>query len=207
MYLILLVIAAFGITLFIKWKLPVWIGRSGERYVSKKLHELDPTHYQILDDLLLPSKGNSATTQIDHVVVSNYGIFCIETKAYRGWIFGTANQEHWTQVIFHYKERFYNPLRQNFAHTKAIEDVLGQQRLKRPIVSLIAFSDADKLKISGTDSVVFADDVVEKIRSYPTPIFSDSERDAIVDMLTHVNILDKEARKLHNREVRALRSY
>lgn len=203
----LFAIIAVCVALFIKWKLPVWIGRSGEKFVSRKLHQLDSAHYKILNDVMLPSRGNSAATQIDHIVVSNYGIFCIETKAYKGWIFGSANQEQWTQVIFHYKERFYNPLRQNFAHVKAIEDLLGQQRLKKPIISLVAFPDAGKLKISGTDSVGYARDVVRKIESYTEPVFSDAERDEICDLLARANIIDKEARKLHNREVRDLKRY
>ena len=60
--------------------------------------ELDPAHYKVLDNLLLPSNGNLNATQLDHVVVSNYGIFCIETKSYKGWIFGNANDKYWTQV-------------------------------------------------------------------------------------------------------------
>lgn len=199
-------IVAIGVAVFIKWKLPVWIGRSGERFVSRKLRELDPIHYKIIDDVMLPSNGNSVATQIDHIVVSNYGVFCIETKAYKGWIFGNAHQDQWTQVIYHYKQRFYNPLRQNFAHMKAIENLLGA-RLKKPIVSLVAFPDADKLKISGTDSVGHARDIVRKIASYTEQVFSDAERDEIYNLLATTNIVDKEARKLHNREVRELKRY
>ena len=199
--LIFIAIVVLGIAIFVKWKMPVWIGRFGERFVSRKLHKLDPAHYRVLNDLMLPSQGNSSATQIDHVVVSNYGIFCIETKAYKGWIFGSANQEFWTQVIYRYKERFYNPLRQNFAHSKAIENLLGPQRLKAPIISLVAFPNAGKLKISGTDSVGYARDVVRKIESHTDTIYSDAERDEIFDLLMRANILDKEARKLHNREV------
>src|SRR5262249_2599367 len=79
---------------------PIWLGRSGEKFVSRKLSNLDSKYYKILDDLVLPSQGNTSTTQIDHVVVSNFGIFCIETKNYTGWIFGNAHQQHWTQVIY-----------------------------------------------------------------------------------------------------------
>jgi len=197
----------FGIDRFIKWKLSAWIGRSGEKFVSSKLHQLDPAHYMVLDDLMLPSNGNSNTTQIDHVVVSNFGIFCIETKSYKGWIFGNANQEFWTQVIYRFKDRFYNPLRQNFAHIKAVENLLGPQRLKSPIISLVAFPDADKLKISGTDSVGYARDVVRKIKSYTVALYSNSERDEIFSLLTNANILNKSLRKLHDKEVRELKNY
>ncbi len=203
--LIFITIIFLGIAIFIKWKLPVWIGRSGERFVSRKLHQLDPTHYVILNDLMLPSDGNSTATQIDHVVISNFGIFCIETKSYKGWIFGNANQEFWAQVIYRFKDRFYNPLRQNFAHIKAIENLLGTQRIKSSIISLVAFPDADKLKISGTDSVGCARDIVRKIESYTTVLYTDSERDEISNLLTSANIVDKNLRKLHNKEVGELK--
>ena len=202
---LLLGIAAVCIAIFIQRKSPAWIGRNGEKYVSEKLYKLDPTHYKIHNDIMLLSKGNSVATQIDHIVVSNYGIFCIETKAYKGWIFGNANQDQWTQVIFRYKGRFYNPLRQNFAHISAIKDLLGAQRLKKPVVSLIVFSVADKLKISGTDSVGYARDIVRKIGSYTEPVFSDAERDEIYNLIAAANIINKEARNLHIREVRNLK--
>jgi len=99
-YFIIIFIIVVAAALFVKWKLPYWIGRGGEKFVTKKLLQLDVAHYKVLNDLLLPSNGRLNTTQIDHVVISNYGIFCIETKAYQGWIFGNADQEYWTQVIY-----------------------------------------------------------------------------------------------------------
>jgi hypothetical protein len=197
-------IIIFGVFLFFA-KLLVRRGRSGENFVSRKLHNLDPLRYKILNDVMLPSRGNTVTTQIDHIVISNYGIFCIETKSLKGWIFGSGNQEYWTQVIFRYKGRFYNPLRQNFAHTKAIEDLLGAAYLKKSIISLVAFHGADKLKISGTNSVGYARDIVRKIESYVEPVFSDAERDEIYNLLVTSNVLDKAARKSHIREVRNLK--
>jgi hypothetical protein len=201
------VIIVFGIYVFIIWQLRGRKGRGGEKIVSRKLHKLDPLRYKILNDIMLPSRGNSTSTQIDHIIISNYGIFCIETKSLKGWIYGSANQEYWTQVIFRYKGRFYNPLRQNFAHTKAIEDLLGKPRLKKTIVSLVVFTKADKLKISGTDSVGYLRDIVRKIESYIESVFSDAERDEIYNLLATSNILYKETRKLHIKEVRDLKKY
>lgn len=200
---LLIVILVFSL-IYIKWKLPIWIGRIGENFISRKLHKLDPSHYKILNDIMLPSRGNSSTTQIDHIVISNFGIFCIETKSYKGWIFGNANQEQWTQVIFRYKVRFYNPLWQNFSHIKAIENLLGKQRLKRPIVSLVTFPDADKLQISDTNSVGHMRDIISKIQSYTEPVFSDIERDEIYNLILHANITNKKDRKSHNKDVKEL---
>ncbi|MCK5122558.1 MAG: NERD domain-containing protein [Candidatus Pacebacteria bacterium] len=189
----------------IKIKLPYLKGLIGEKFVSRKLFNLDLAHYKVLDDLLLPSNGNLNMTQLDHVVVSNYGIFCIETKSYKGWIFGNANDKYWTQVIYKYKERFYNPLRQNYAHIKAIEEFVKSKYPKAQILSFIIFPNAGKLKISGTDSVGYARDIVRKIENYKVQVFTDAERDEIYNTLANANIQDKELRKLHNKGVRELK--
>lgn len=176
----------------------------GEKTISRRLYSPDSVQYKSLNNLVLPSRGNTKVTQIDHAIVSNYGIFVVETKAYKGWIFGNANQEYWTQIIFKHKERFYNPLRQNFAHIKAIEDLLGS-KLKAPIISLVAFPYADKLKISGTDLVGYTRDIIKKIESYKSIIYSDTERDEIFNLLSNANIVDAEVNKQHRREVRGLK--
>jgi hypothetical protein len=204
-YFIIFLIIVVALVISVIEKSPYLIGQRGEKFVAKKLLQLDVAHYKVLNDLLLPSNGRLNTTQIDHIVVSNYGIFCIETKSYQGWIFGDANQEYWTQVIYHHKERFYNPLRQNYAHIKAVEELLKLKYSNVRIFSLVAFPDADKLKISGTDSVGHTFEVVNKIESFSNVIFSDTERDEIYGILTNANILDKDMRELHNQGARELR--
>jgi hypothetical protein len=202
---ILLIMLLSILVLFIKRGRNKLIGGMGEKFVSRKLYSPNSAQYKSLNNLVLPSRGNTKVTQIDHVIVSNYGIFVVETKAHKGWIFGNANQEYWTQIIFKYKKRFYNPLRQNFAHIKAIEDLLGS-KLKAPIISLIAFPYADKLKISGTDSVGYTCDTIKKIESYKSIIYSDAERDEIFNLLLNANIVDAEVNKQHRREVRGLKN-
>ncbi|MFU8892697.1 MAG: nuclease-related domain-containing protein [Luteolibacter sp.] len=100
-------------------------GWFGERAVSKSLSRLDPEIYQTFHDLYLPRPDGKGTTQLDHVVVSPFGIFVIETKNYRGWIFGSEKQRQWTQQIYKRKERFQNPLHQNHLHIRALMDFLG----------------------------------------------------------------------------------
>jgi hypothetical protein len=78
-------------------------GAIGEKSVSFFLARLDPKKYKVLNNLLI--KVGSKTVQIDHVVVSNYGIFVIETKNYQGWIYGKEYDEYWTQVIYKRKEK------------------------------------------------------------------------------------------------------
>ena len=203
--LIILAIAIWGGALLLNRKRPFLIGKRGENFVSRKLLELDSEHYKVLDDLMLPSRGNTNTTQIDHIVVSDFGIFCIETKSYSGWIFGHAQQQHWTQVIYRYKKKFYNPLRQNYVHIKAVEAIVSPKYPKVPIRGFIAFPYAEKLKISGTDAVGHVMDVLVKIKALNAPVLSPADRFAIVGLLLDANIRDKQARKLHNKSVRGLK--
>ena len=51
--------------LFLKWKRPFLIGKSGEKFVSRKLHNLDPEQYKVIDDLMLPAQwGRRWTTRV-----------------------------------------------------------------------------------------------------------------------------------------------
>ncbi len=95
-------------------------GWFGERTVSKALSRLAPETYQTFHDLYLPRPDGQGTTQLDHVVVSPFGIFVVETKNYRGWIFGSEKQREWTQQIYKRKERFKNPLHQNHLHVRSL---------------------------------------------------------------------------------------
>jgi len=203
--LIILAIAIWVAALLLNWKRPFLIGKRGENFVSRKLLELDSEHYNVLDDLLLPSLGHTNTTQIDHIVVSDFGIFCIETKSYSGWIFGNARQQHWTQVLYRYKKKFYNPLRQNYAHIKAVEAIVRPKYPKVPIRGFIAFPRAEKLNVSGTDAVGHVMDVLVKIKALNASVLSPADRFAIIGLLLSANIRDKQARKLHDKSVHDLK--
>ncbi|MDZ7937133.1 MAG: nuclease-related domain-containing protein [Rhodoferax sp.] len=64
------------------------------------------------------------TTQVDHILVSRFGVFVIETKDYKGWIFANPKQAKWTQVLFKAQFKFQNPILQNFRHVRAVQDLL-----------------------------------------------------------------------------------
>jgi hypothetical protein len=78
--------------------------------------------YHLLNHITL--KHGDVTTQIDHILVSKFGVFVIETKDYTGWIFGNADHDTWTQATFKDKFKFQNPIRQNYLHVKAVQELL-----------------------------------------------------------------------------------
>jgi hypothetical protein len=82
----------------------------------------DP-HYHHFRNIILPT--SRGTSEIDHLIVSPFGLFVIENKNRSGWIFGGEYDERWTAVHFKKKYQFQNPIHQNFGHLKALEEVLG----------------------------------------------------------------------------------
>jgi len=117
---------------------PAVKGWIGEWHVNRGLRKLDGGQYQLFHDLYLPRPDGKGTTQVDHVVVSPFGVFVVETKNYRGWIFGTETQRQWTQQIFRRKEKFQNPLHQNKLHVRALMELLRlPESAVRPVVIFI----------------------------------------------------------------------
>ena len=94
----------------------------GEKLVGDELDKLDKTKYKVINDLTIIVDG--LTHQIDHIVVSRFGIFVIETKQYSGYIKGHEFDKQWIQ-----NNRTYinNPILQNYGHVKSL-----QERLKLP---------------------------------------------------------------------------
>lgn len=133
---ILLLFIVIGI---IKAFKPYLKGKMGEFAVAAhaKLY-LDQDRYTLLNDCTLPDEQNQ-TTQIDHILLSPFGIFVIETKNYKGWIFGSQYQKMWTQKIYKKSFKFQNPLHQNYKHQKVLEDILSDIVEPQFIHSLVVF--------------------------------------------------------------------
>lgn len=109
-------------------RLPKVKGWLGEKLVEHGLKKLDGNEYHIFHDLYLPRPDGQGTTQIDHLVVSRFGLFVIETKNYQGWIFGSEKQRQWTQNIYKVKHKFQNPLQQNALHINALIKLLELEK-------------------------------------------------------------------------------
>lgn len=78
--------------------------------------------YHLLNNVTLPVADG--TTQIDHILVSRHGIFVLETKHYKGWLYANASAPQWTQVLFKKHYKFQNPIHQNRKHVVAVAKLL-----------------------------------------------------------------------------------
>jgi restriction system protein len=104
---------------------------------------LDKKTYHTLKNITLSTKDG--TTQIDHIIISQYGIFVVETKNIKGWIFGKENEDTWTkQLSRNNKYPMQNPLRQNYKHIKTLSELVGMPESK--FHSLIAFTGDSTFK-------------------------------------------------------------
>ncbi|MGI9537962.1 MAG: nuclease-related domain-containing protein, partial [Desulfocapsaceae bacterium] len=137
---------------------------------------LDKKIYHLIKNVTLPTEDS--TTQIDHIIVSKYGLFVVETKNMKGWIFGSKDNKEWTQQIYKHKSNFQNPLRQNYLHTKALEEILGLMPNK--IFSVIVFVGESTFKTAMPDNVTYAGGYIEYIKSKTEPLFGDFEVEEII---------------------------
>jgi restriction system protein len=114
----------------------------GEELVRKSIiNQLPSSAWHLLNNVTL--KVGDGTTQIDHILVSRYGVFVIETKHYTGWIFGDAKSKQWNQVIYGTKHRFQNPLHQNYKHLKAVQELLDFLSPEQIIGVVVFTGDAE----------------------------------------------------------------
>lgn len=165
-WILLLFIA---IALFKAFK-PILKGKMGEFAVSAhvKLY-LDKDHYILLNDCTLPDEQNQ-TTQIDHILLSPFGVFVIETKNYKGWIFGGERQKTWTQKIYKKSFKFQNPLHQNYKHQKVLEAVLADIVDPALIHSVVVFMPDCEFKTQMPSNVFRGAAWTDYIKSFADPV-------------------------------------
>jgi len=163
-FLIPIVIAFF--------KTPFFKGFIGEVIinVASTLY-LDKKKYHLIKNVTLPTEDG--TTQIDHIIVSKYGIFVVETKNMKGWIFGGEHQKIWTQSIFKHKIKFQNPLHQNYKHVKTLENALNIEPGK--IISVIVFVGDATFKTPMPENVNYPRGYINFIKSKDKFLLSDDE--------------------------------
>lgn len=111
--IILFLLAFFANRIYIKFR-----GFMEEFWVRRELNKLSKKNYIVLNDVMI--KNNNQIYQIDHIVLSKFGIFVIEMKNYYGFIYGNEYKKIWTQKVGKYKRNFYNPFYQNYGHVKAL---------------------------------------------------------------------------------------
>ena len=162
------------------FRTPVGKGIIGEFLVNvaAKL-KLDKNQYHLIKNVTLPTEDG--TTQVDHIIVSEYGIFVVETKNMKGWIFGNEKQKFWTQKIYKHTNKFQNPLHQNYKHIKTIQNALNIESDK--IFSVIVFTGDSTFKTEMPENVKHGISYIDYIKSKTHKIFSKKEVAEIISSI------------------------
>ncbi|MGY0505394.1 nuclease-related domain-containing protein [Luteimonas sp. e5] len=204
---------AFLLTLFkqLWWLAPLFVltailkspavkGWFGEKRLERRAARRLPAHaYRAFHNVTIPD--GSATTQIDHVYVSRYGIFVIETKNYKGWIFGSQRDRSWTQSIYGRKKTFQNPLRQNHKHTMTLADMLGMAHSL--IHSVVVFTGESKFKTPLPDNVRTLHDFDSHILSFTQPRLTEQDVERICRAIESARLAPGRAtNRAHRRNLR-----
>lgn len=153
------------------------LGEQGERKVSSYLSDLECGEYQVFNDLLLCE--GKYTTQIDHVIISRYGVFVIETKNIHGKVYGSGNAEFWKQYLpdWGYKRfgstqehQLRNPIWQNAGHIKSLRRLVFDNHI--PIYGIVVFPYETELYVTAEQPVLKMWEVVPYIKQFRDNVLS-----------------------------------
>ena len=125
-------------------------GERGEHKASNAAGKALARHNAIsMCDVYLPWP-DGRTAQIDQIIIADSGIYVLEVKNYKGWIFGNERNQYWTQVLTtgirgeSIKNRLYNPIKQNATHIGCIRRCICDYTV--PVHSVIVFSNDAEFK-------------------------------------------------------------
>lgn len=134
-------------------------GETGETLVRIVLGKNIENEQYVIHNLIVED-GEGQTSQIDHVLINEYGIWVIETKNWSGEIYGNDEEKKWVQVLPDGKlVPIYSPVKQNWKHIFSLKKFISDTI---PIHSLVVILHAD---ISNVDSknVVYVSDLKNRI--------------------------------------------
>lgn len=142
----------------------------GEARVTKRLlASFRFPDYHLLNHITL--KHGDGSTQIDHILLSRFGVFVIETKAHKGWLFASVDQRSWTQVLFGEKFKLRNPIKQNQLHVRVVRELLDF--LPADVIrSAVVFAGTSEFKTKQPDGVFDIDQLIDHIRSFREEVIS-----------------------------------
>lgn len=159
-------------------KSPYFKGKMGELMVAVHVDKALGDEYILLNNCTIPDQ-EQGTTQLDHILISPYGVFIIETKNYTGWIFGSARQKQWTQKIYKKSYKFQNPLHQNYKHMKVLEMILSDILEPKYLHSVIVFTPRSEFKTEMPENVFRGKAWINYVKSFNEEVISSMKQKRI----------------------------
>lgn len=215
---VLLMLGGFFLIAYAIWyNSPSQKGKRGEESITRLLTLL-PEEYTTLNDIVF--RTENGTTQIDHIVVSKYGVFAIETKNYRGDIYGDDEKNEWKQIIvtkvtyrkkwwktytYVTKSQFYNPVKQSLGHAFIIKDLLKTYPNLKIVPIVVFVGNAILKRVESNHHVLYAEELLPTIKGYTTSFLRDEDVQDVINILQNNNVRDVVNNNEHIRNIRAAR--
>jgi len=160
-------------------------GQVGEKKAAVRMSlSLNSKSYRRYHDIIIPS--SNGTTQIDHLLISPFGLFIVETKNIKGWIFGSEDQVKWTKSLYGRNYSFQNPVRQTFRQKKILAKFLS---IDEPFIHTVIFFAGDCKFKTPMPSNVIKSGLGRYIKRFKTKILSASDISQILRKLEqHISI-------------------
>lgn len=171
-------------------------GHEGEKITARYLEKING-YKHIMNNVIINDNGK--TRQIDHIAITENGIFIIETKNFSGQIYGREYSNEWKVYLGKNEYAFQNPIRQNFAHTEKVKKLL--QDKNKTIYSVVVFARTGKLKAEvSREKVMYMDELKEYIES-KIKVLNNQEIDEIYKILNDTKVTNEEYLENHNYNV------
>jgi hypothetical protein len=130
-------------------------------------------------------------------------VFVIETKNMKGWIFGGARQQMWTQKIFKYTKKFKNPFRQNCKHVGTLKSLLELN--DQQIFSVVVFVGSSTFKTELPENVIKGPGLIKYIKSKEQQVILRTDVPMILSKIeAERTIPSKETTKRHIKHVKEM---
>lgn len=194
-FLWLVVLILFILSTFFIVQIRGWIG---ENAVRRRIRKLPQEDYRVINNVLLPYKNG--TTQIDHVVVSKYGIFVLETKYMKGKIYGNEKGHDWQKYSHGRCVNFRNPFHQNYGHIMGLKSLCGREQ--SDFISMVIFVGSPKLKVETKNPLYDENDFVDAILSKRSQVLTEQDVISVENLIRSANVDSVRNRKAHKEAIK-----
>ena len=175
------------------------LGKEGENKVKQVLQSTKSRKKKILNDVVLDC-GRGHTTQVDHIMINEYGVFVVETKNYKGVIYGMEESPSWTQSLNGRAFNFYNPVKQNQGHIRHMKELFGD---RYPYYSAVTFVGEATLKVDS--KIVFdLDGLATYLNSFRKKVLRPKQ---ITDLYKEIKATQKHKRRMNRKHLRNMKRF
>ena len=184
------------------FELPGTKGWAGERAVRTILKTLPKDKYIVLNDVKFYGRekenkgqgryiGKRWSCQIDNLVISPYGLFCIETKNYLGRISGNYKDKYLQRRVLGMKYQTYSPIYQNYRHLQRLIETFPMIKShSKDLHSIICFMPGGYPEIFGKGVAIICKlpDLKNNIFNYKIEIMSWNDCKSLAKEIREVSI-------------------